>query len=253
MIPSPLQVRTCGGLGKHDEQGNFEIDTVEFFINPCLIALLPLAYRLPCLPYLPKVGHNKLKRSVLKMKTTNDYSRVIAILFLVFAVALRFVPHPVNFAPIGALGLFAGCYLRGRGLWLIPVGAMVVSDWIGHLLNMPGFGLYSPVSLAFVYGGFALATLIGVALRGRVGPVSVVSAAFANALVFFVVSNFGVWLSELNGYAMNLTGLGECYYMAIPFFGNSVASDIFYSSLFFGLYQAIIAYLPSREVQTEEV
>jgi hypothetical protein len=187
------------------------------------------------------------------MKTTNDYSKVIAILFLVFAVALRFVPHPVNFAPIGALGLFAGCYLRGRGLWLIPVGAMVISDWIGQVFNLPGFGFYSPISLAFVYGAFALGSMIGVLMRDRVGPISVLSAAFANATVFFIVSNFGVWLSELNGYQKNLTGLVECYYMAIPFFGNSVASDVFYSSLFFGLFQAIVAYLPSREVQTEEV
>lgn len=187
------------------------------------------------------------------MKTTNDYSKVIAILFLVFAVALRFVPHPVNFAPIGALGLFAGCYLRGRSLWLVPVGAMVISDWIGQVLHLPGFGFYNSISLAFVYGAFAVGSLIGIGLRDRVGPISVMSAAFANATLFFIVSNFGVWLSELNGYAMSLSGLLECYYMAIPFFGNSVASDVFYSSLFFGLYQAIVAYLPKQEVQTEEV
>lgn len=186
------------------------------------------------------------------MKTTNDYSKVIAVLFLVLAVALRFVPHPVNFAPIGALGLFAGCYLRGRGLWLIPVGAMVVSDWIGQLLNLPGSGFYSNISLAFVYGGFALGTLLGMLMRERVGPFSVLSAAVLNATIFFIVSNFGVWLSKLNGYEMSLRGLVECYYMGIPFFGNSVAGDVFYASLFFGLYQAVISFLPARATETEE-
>lgn len=186
------------------------------------------------------------------MRTTNDYSKVIALLFLVCAVALRFVPHPVNFAPIGALGLFAGCYLRGWALWIVPVGAMVISDWIGQVFQVPGFGFYNQVSLAFVYGGFALAGLIGMTLRDRVRPVFVLSAAFANAMVFFIVSNFGVWLSELNGYQKSFAGLLECYYMAIPFFGNSVAADVFYCSLFFGLYQAIMAYLPSRALESEE-
>lgn len=186
------------------------------------------------------------------MRTTNDYSKLIAVLFLVFAVTLRFVPHPANFAPIGALGIFAGCYLRGWGLWLIPVGAMVISDWLGQVLQVPGLGLYSPISLAFVYGGFALAGIIGYFLRNRVGPFTVLTAAVVNAAVFFVVSNFGVWLSDIVGYEKTLSGLANCYYQAIPFFRVSLAADIFYSALFFGAYQALHVYLLGRTPQTEK-
>ena len=177
------------------------------------------------------------------MRTTNDYSKVIAVLFLVLAVVLRFFPHPANFVPIGALGLFAGCYLRGWALWLVPLGAMAISDWIGHVLQVPGMGFYSTTSLAFVYGGLALGGLLGILLRDRVGPHSVISAAAANASVFFVVSNFGVWLSEIAGYEKSLAGLATCYYQAIPFFRNSLLADVFYTALFFGVYQLIGSYL----------
>jgi hypothetical protein len=93
---------------------------------------------------------------------------------------------------------------------------------------------------------------MGLLLRNRVGPVSVLSVAFANATIFFILSNFGVWLSELNGYAMNLSGLLECYYMGIPFFGNSVAGDVFYASLFFGIYHAFMTAFRVPVTESEE-
>ena len=51
----------------------------------------------------------------------------------------------------------------------------------------------------------------------------------SGALIFFILSNFGVWLS--GGYGYNLAGLSECYFLAIPFFSNTLLSTIFYALL----------------------
>jgi|694.fasta_scaffold00778_20 hypothetical protein len=187
------------------------------------------------------------------MRSKSDYSQLVTVLFLIVAVALRFVPHPANFAPLGALGLFAGCYLRGWGAWLLPVGAVAASDWLGHLLNIPGMGFYSPIGMAFVYGGFAIGALIGRFLRGRERPLPVAGAAFLNSLAFFVISNFGVWFASVSFYEKSLTGLVECYVSAIPFFGNSLAGDIFYSALFFGAYQLVLRMIPAEKPEAVKV
>jgi len=174
------------------------------------------------------------------MRSKNDYSQWVAVLFLVAAIALRFVPHPANFAPVAALGLFAGCYLRGWAAWLLPVGAMVASDWLGHVLQVPGMGFYSTIGMAFVYGGFALASIFGYVLRGRDRVAPIMGAAVANSLVFFLVSNFGAYLAYESDYERSWWGLLQCYYAALPFYGNSILGDVFFSALFFGGYQYLM-------------
>ena len=54
-----------------------------------------------------------------------------------------------------------------------------------------------------------------------------------SSLVFFIITNFGVWL--LGGYTYSVEGLILCYSMAIPFFANSILADLFFSGiLYFG-------------------
>ena len=64
---------------------------------------------------------------------------------------------------------------------------------------------------------------------------------FAGSLIFFIISNFGVWVLGNPGvldipYERNLNGLIECYILAIPFFGNTFLSTVIFS------YPAIFAY-----------
>ena len=47
---------------------------------------------------------------------TNNHARLIALVSAILAAAaLRLVPHPPNFTPIGAMALFSGAYLGRRG------------------------------------------------------------------------------------------------------------------------------------------
>ena len=164
----------------------------------------------------------------MKSIRQNPENYAIIIALIIFAVLSRFVPHPVNMTPVGALGLLAGACLLDRRFWLVPIAALVISDFF--------IGFYEPVSMLFVYLGFICIAFIGrYALTNKLTAVRVGLSAFAATNVFFILSNFGTWL---NGtlYPMTFEGLTGCFVAAIPFYGNSLVGDLSYSFLLFGLY-----------------
>jgi len=160
---------------------------------------------------------------------TTNHSRLIAVLTAIIVVAaLRLVPHPPNFTPIGAMALFSGAYLGRRSLaFAAPLAAMALSDAV--LGFYPGFWItYLAVGLIVLLGWLALS---------RVSLLRVGGAAVASSVLFFLVSNFGTWV--LSGmYPHSLSGLGACYLAAVPFFQNTLAGDLFYAALLFGGFAA---------------
>lgn len=156
---------------------------------------------------------------------TANHARLLAILSAIFvAAALRLVPHPPNFTPIGAMALFGGAYFGRRGLaFAAPLGAMLLGDAIiGFHAGMP-----------FVYASVALIVLVGWAVRTRMSPIGIAAAAVLSSVLFFAITNFGVWLSS-GMYPPTLAGLAACYVAAIPFFQNTLAGDLIFSGLLFG-------------------
>ena len=145
---------------------------------------------------------------------------------IVSGAVLRVVPHPANFAPIGAMALFGGAVLPGVWAFAVPLAALVLSDAV--LGFYPGW--------VWVYGSFALIVLIGTALRRRRRVLRVAGAALASSVLFFVVTNFGEWLGPL--YPHTLAGLRADYLAAIPFFRNTALSDLVYTLAFFGIYES---------------
>ena len=55
------------------------------------------------------------------------------------------------------------------------------------------------------------------------------SGALIGALIFFIVTNFGVWTTGMYGYSTS--GLATCYIMAIPFFTYTIISTLIFSFL----------------------
>jgi hypothetical protein len=154
---------------------------------------------------------------------------------IVAAAALRLVPHPPNFTPIGAMALFSGAQLGRRPLaFLAPFAALLLSDAI------IGFHALMP----FVYGSVALIVLLGWVALKRVSALRVGGVALASSVLFFVVTNFGVWL-QLGTYPHTLAGLVACYVAAIPYFQNTVAGDLFYSALLFGGFALLERSIPA--------
>ncbi|MBI3290537.1 hypothetical protein HYZ78_04025 [Candidatus Microgenomates bacterium] len=150
-------------------------------------------------------------------------------LIILIAIVLRLAPHEPNFAPITAMALFGGAYLNSRYALIVPLAAMFVSDiFIGFHSTMP-----------FVYASFLLSGLIGLRLRNHKNVLNVVAASFGASVLFFLITNFGVWL--VGGlYPHTGSGLVQCFINAIPFFRNTVLGDFFYTGLFFGGYELVL-------------
>ena len=152
-------------------------------------------------------------------------ARILTLLAAILAAAaLRLVPHPPNFTPIGAMALFSGAYLGRRGAVALvaPLGALFLSDLVlGFYRGMPT-----------VYFSVALIVIIGWMALRRVSPIRVGGAAIASSVLFFMLTNFGTWLSS-GFYPRTLAGLEACYIAAIPFFQNTVAGDLFYAAVLF--------------------
>jgi len=162
----------------------------------------------------------------------------VCFLLILLAAASRLVPHPTNFSPIAALGLFAGAYIGLRRYWLVPLAALLLSDLV--------IGFYHPVEMSFVYIGFATSAIIGrFLLLQKRNVIRIGATTLVSATVFFLLSNFGVWLTGLH-YPLTSEGLLQCYAMAIPFFDNTVLGDLLYVAVLFGVYESIHGWTPHQ-------
>ncbi|MBN4049637.1 hypothetical protein JYT36_00250 [Bacteroidales bacterium AH-315-N07] len=149
---------------------------------------------------------------------------LVAVMLVVLAVLSRLIPHPPNFAPIGALALFGGAYfINKKHAFIIPLIAMFLSDLFLGFHN----------SIITVYVGFALIVFVGFKLRENKKVLPIALAAVSASIIFFIISNFGVWIFG-TVYPKNIFGLMECYVMAIPFFHNTLLGDLSYTAILFG-------------------
>jgi hypothetical protein len=175
--------------------------------------------------------------------TTNHARLLVLLAAIVAAAALRLVPHPPNFTPIGAMALFSGAYLGRRGALALvaPLGALFVSDLIiGFYRGMPT--VYLSVALIVVIGWMALR---------RVSPIRVGAAAIASSVLFFAITNFGMWLFS-GIYPPTLVGLEACFVAAIPFFQNTIAGDLFYAAILFGGFKLAERRIPQLRAGTTQ-
>jgi hypothetical protein len=164
-----------------------------------------------------------------------NHARLLALLSAILAAAaLRLLPHPPNFTPIGAMALFSGAYLGRRGLaFVAPLAALLLSDLV--------LGFYH--GMATVYFSVVLIVLIGLQLSSRGSFWRVGAAALASSVLFYVVTNFGMWLFS-GIYPRTLGGLEACYIAAIPFFQNTVSGDLVYTALLFGGFALLLDAVP---------
>ena len=182
---------------------------------------------------------------------------VLAAMILAAAMS-RLLPHLPNFSPLAAIALFGGAYFASRR-WalLVPLLAMVASDLAlgarlgGTYLEYFTTGGYLP-SLLANYACVLLMVWMAFGLRGKVGGGRVLGYSLAGSGVFFLVSNFAVWLTAhvVAGYPACSTGLVPCYVAAIPFFQWTVLGTLFYAALLFGGFALLRSRLPALRPQT---
>jgi len=145
---------------------------------------------------------------------------------VIIAAVLRLIPHWPNFTPIAAIALFGGASLNKKWLaFVIPVTAMLLSDLIigFHTFMIP------------VYVSFIITVFMGMNLLKNRKAHRIAFTAIASSVIFFIFTNFAVWMGS-PFYSQDFTGLFSCFTLALPFFGVSLLGDLFYSTLFFGVF-----------------
>lgn len=171
------------------------------------------------------------------LKTSNSKLLLgLALCLIGFGVVARWLPHPPNFAPIGAIALFGGAILPKRLSIITPLMAMVISDML--------IGFHS--TIFWTWGAFVIIAIFSSEwLRSRVSVASTAFAALIASTSFFLITNFGVWLQG-GLYQPSLSGLMQSYINGLPFFRNTLLSDITYSFAIFGLYFVAVKLFQKR-------
>ena len=158
----------------------------------------------------------------------------VAVALTVLAALARLIPHPPNFAPIGAAALFGGARLRGWQAYLVPLVAMLATDPIRSWME-GGYPAYSWGSVA-IYGSFMISVLLGrLFLQNSANAARIGAVALAGSVQFFLLTNFTTWAAS-SMYPHTWAGLMACYIAAVPFFGYTVAGDLVYCGVLFGAY-----------------
>jgi len=165
---------------------------------------------------------------------------VFLLVIIAISIATRLLPHPPNFTPIAALALFAGVYASRISKWylLLPLGAMLLSDLF--------IGFYEWKIMALVYASFLIIAVSGLLIRKYKNFGTVVLGSLGSAILFYLTTNFAVW-AFTGMYAPTFEGLMLSYSMALPFFKFTIAGNLVYAGLFFGAYEAALAFAVQRK------
>jgi hypothetical protein len=174
---------------------------------------------------------------------TNANWRPAALSLTVLGAVARLLPHPPNFAPVGATSLFAGARLPRWQAYLIPMALLAVTDPL--LSPLYGFKPYTKY-LLFSYASFLISVWLGRFLRNTESISRIAAVTVVNSIQFYLITNFGSWL-WFQAYPHTAAGLASCYVAAIPFFGWTLASDILYTAVLFGLYAWLSRTIASSE------
>ena len=146
----------------------------------------------------------------------------IAFGVLVVLSASRFIPHPPNFTSLLALCFYIPVVF---GVKFIPavILALLFTDLI--------IGFHS--TMFFTMGSVFLIGIISKYFNHSI--MIRLFGVLTGTLIFYILTNFGVWLNGSYGY--NMAGLISCYILALPFFGYSVISTIIFSVVIETIYK----------------
>ncbi len=168
----------------------------------------------------------------------------LATIFIIFGCVMRLLPHPANFAPITAIALFGGFYLDKKYALSLPLLAMFMSD-----LFLDGYNWTIRVA---VYGSFLLVGLTALALKKHKSWQTILGSTILGSIIFYLITNAAVWwFTPL--YANTFSGLIQSYYLALPFFRNSLVGNVFYVTVFFGSYELIRFYIYKFQQKTAQI
>ena len=153
---------------------------------------------------------------------------MLAYVFVLFAVAVRLLPHPFTFTPVAASLLFFGARGSKRQLW-IPLVLMAATDLY---LTKVHYSYPFTWDHYVTFMWYAAILWLGTSLSKKAGPVRVIAAALASSVSFFLISNFAFWTTGIM-YPRNWEGLTTCFAAAVPFFRQGIEGDLLFTCAMF--------------------
>ncbi|MEL6390642.1 MAG: DUF6580 family putative transport protein [Bacteroidota bacterium] len=169
----------------------------------------------------------------------------IASILVLFGIASRFlflidgISWLPNFSAVGAVAIFGTCHLKGVYRWVTPLLLLWISDLVlNNVIYAEYYSSMQFIGSPWVYGSFLLTGLMAYWFLKRATWLRLAYTAVGSGVVFYLITNFGSWLT-LDMYTKDLAGLGAAYLNAVPFFFNTVAGNLFYGFLLFGVYEWI--------------
>ena len=155
---------------------------------------------------------------------------MLAYVFVLFAIAIRFMPHPLAFTPVMAALLYFGARGSRRQLWM-PLALLAASDVV---LTKVVYSYPFSWDHFVTWVWYAAILWLGTGMRENISALRVGLSALAGSVSFFVVSNLAVW-GAWSMYPKTFAGLMTCYAAALPFFRRGFEGDMFFTAVMFGL------------------
>ncbi len=191
------------------------------------------------------------------MKNSINTKGIILVVAMIFVAAFsRMIPHLPNFTAVGAMALFGSAYFSRKYLAVIaPIAALWISDLV---INNT---IYSEFNEGFVwFQSFQLYTflpiilisLIGIVLFKKVSLSKIFAGSIASSAIFFLIANFGAWVSPFALFPKTAAGLFETYVVGLPFLRNDLIGTLFFSAVMFGAYYFITKMYPSLSLKNNK-
>lgn len=177
----------------------------------------------------------------------------LLVVIILVAAFSRIIPHMPNFSPLGAIGLFSAAYFTRKWHAFLIV---LVATWLSDLfINNVIYAQYNPEFTWFYngfywqYGSYIVITFIALFIFNKINLQRIVLGALMSTVVFFLISNFGVWATGTM-YPKTSEGLLTCYAAGIPFMKGTLLGNFVYSGLLFGTFALLKKRIPSLQQST---
>ena len=186
------------------------------------------------------------------MRKLNLQTGILSIIILMAAFT-RIMPHPPNFSPMAAIGLFGAAHFAKKwqaffipliGIWLSD---LVINNFIYRSLDANIVWFYN--GFYWQYISYVLIIFTGLFIFNKgVSLSKTFGSIVGSSGIFFLVSNFGVWAGG-GMYPKNLAGLINCYIAGIPFMNNTIISDFLFTTVLFGSYYLLQSEYSSLKIK----
>lgn len=186
------------------------------------------------------------------MKNSTNSKALLLVLSLIFLAAFtRLIPHWPNFTAVGAMALFGSAVFKKKHFaFIVPLFAMWFSDlFLNNLVYSSETFVWFASYQLYTLVPMALIVLMGIFLfKDGKSANKVLTGSIAATVIFFLVSNFGTWISPYSIFPDTFSGLISTYVAGLPFALNSLAGNVFFATALFGSYALATKKFPSLKL-----